>query len=71
MPPQSPGEIAAVINNAVAQNTRHLVIQLDRPVDGKLRHRLESVGVRPLDYLGSHAFFAALLPERLAFRLLL
>ncbi|MBU0618436.1 MAG: S8 family serine peptidase, partial [Planctomycetes bacterium] len=65
MPRQSPAEIAAVINGIVAQNLRHLVIQLDRPVDGELRHRLESVGVSLLDYLGSHAFFAALRPERL------
>ena len=61
--PQNPTDIMNALESAIAQNIRHLVMQFDRPVDATLRARLDSAGVRLLDYLGNHAFFAAIPPD--------
>lgn len=61
----NPAEIAAVIDGVLARDSRHLIVQFDRPTDRDLRTRLESAGVKLLSYLGNHAFFAAVSADRL------
>ncbi len=44
---------------AAGPEERHVVVQLDRPLDPKLRAELRSNGLRLLNYVGGNAFFAS------------
>jgi hypothetical protein len=62
-PKMQPGAIQQVIVDlAGREGGAHAVVKLDRPVDARLRARLERSGLRLLNYLGDNAFFAAVSP---------
>ena len=59
---------AALAESAAGERgdaARHVVVQFDRPVAPEDRGRLRAAGVTLLNYLGDHAYFAAVAPQGL------
>ena len=53
-------ERAELIEELTKLAPRRVVVHLDGPTDTARRESLESAGIRLLDYLGGHAYFARL-----------
>ncbi|HNQ24761.1 MAG TPA: S8 family serine peptidase, partial [Phycisphaerae bacterium] len=67
VPWQTPAEITDALDSLAsrASGDRHVVVQLDRPVDDGLRAALASDGLELLAYVGENSFFAAVTADRL------
>ncbi|MEC9373855.1 MAG: hypothetical protein VYC34_08425, partial [Planctomycetota bacterium] len=61
---------AALTELAARPNRRHIVVQFEGPITQEGRDKLRNAGVRLLNYVGDHAYFAAIEPELLNTRAL-
>ncbi len=68
LPDQSPGDRAAVLEAATRNKLdtqQRVVVQLGAPIDDAQRGSLADAGITLLNYIGNHAYFASLAPDRL------